>query len=78
MRVIFEAPDGSTPFLQYWDKNSPTGELMTAPSIQEALLDGQKVQVATFPIEQGIAYDFVASAQALGLSGVSAVGAAGE
>lgn len=78
MRVIFDAPDGSTPFLQYWDKNSPSGALMTAPSIQEALLDGQKVQVATFPIEQGVSYSFVASAQALGLNAVSAVGTAGQ
>jgi hypothetical protein len=78
MQVIFTAPDGATPFLQFWDSGNPSGPLMAAPSIQAALLDGEKVQVATFPIEQGVSYDFVASAQALGLNAVSTVGTAGQ
>jgi hypothetical protein len=42
------------------------------------VLDGQTVQVATFPIEQGVSYNFVASAQALGINAISQVGTAGE
>jgi hypothetical protein len=78
MQVIFDAPDGATPALQFWDAANPSGPLLTAPSIQAAILDGEKVQVATFPIAEGTAYNFVASAQALGVSAVSAVGSAGE
>ncbi len=77
MQVIFEVPDGATPFLQFWDAGNPSGPLQAAPSIEAALLDGKKVQVATFPIEQGTDYNFVASAQALGLSAISQVGSAG-
>jgi len=77
MQVIFDVPDGATPFLQFWNADEPTGPLGTAPSIEEALLDGKKVQVATFPIEQGIDYNFVASAQSLGVNAISAVGSAG-
>ena len=78
MQVIFDAPDGSTPALQFWDAANPSGPLLTAPSVQAAILDGEKVQVATFPIAQGTSYNFVASAQALGVSAVSAVGSAGQ
>ncbi|MDA8236370.1 MAG: hypothetical protein M0T75_00575 [Chloroflexi bacterium] len=77
MQVIFRAPDGATPFLQYWDAGSPTGQLHVAPSIEAALLDGAPVQVATFPIAEGVNYHFVASAQALGLRAISEVGTAG-
>lgn len=77
MQVIFDVPDGATPFLQFWDAADTSGPLMTAPSIEAALLDGKEVQVATFPIEQGIDYNFVASAQALGVNAISAVGSAG-
>jgi hypothetical protein len=77
MQVIFDVPDGATPFLQFWDAREPTGPLMGAPSVEAALLDGKRVHVATFPIQQGIDYNFVASARALGLSAISAVGTAG-
>ena len=77
MRVIFDVPDGATPFLQFWNADDTSGPLMSAPSIEAAILDGEKVQVATFPIAQGIDYNFVASAQALGLNAISAVGTAG-
>ncbi len=77
MQVIFDVPDGTTPFLQFWNAGEPSGPLGTAPSIQAALLDGKTVQVATFPIEQGVDYNFVASAQALGVKAISAVGTAG-
>lgn len=77
MQVIFDVPDGATPYLQFWDADEPTGVLGTAPSIEAALLDGKKVQVATFPIEQGVDYNFVASAQALGVKAISQVGTAG-
>jgi hypothetical protein len=77
MQVIFDVPDGATPFLQFWNAGEPSGPLMGAPSIEAAILDGRTVQVATFPIEQGIDYNFVASARALGLNAISAVGTAG-
>ncbi|HYN48807.1 MAG TPA: hypothetical protein VER83_08060 [Candidatus Nanopelagicales bacterium] len=77
MQVIFDVPDGATPYLQFWNADEPTGMLGTAPSIEAALLDGKKVQVATFPIEQGVDYNFVASAQALGVKAISQVGTAG-
>ena len=78
MQVIFAIPDGATPFLQFWDADDPSGVLGTAPSIEAAILDGRTVQVGTFPIEQGVDYDFVASAQALGVNAISPVGTAGE
>ncbi|MFH1474584.1 MAG: hypothetical protein ABIG85_01865 [Chloroflexota bacterium] len=77
MQVIFNVPDGATPFLQFWNAGQPSGPLQSAPSIEAAILDGKKVQVATFPIEQGVDYNFVASAQALGVKAISAVGSAG-
>ena len=77
MQVIFDIPDGATPFLQFWNADDSSGPLQTAPSIEAAVLDGKKVQVATFPIEQGVDYNFVASAQALGLNAISPVGSAG-
>jgi hypothetical protein len=78
MQVIFDIPDGSTPFLQFWNSGDPSGPLGSAPSIEAAILDGKTVQVATFPIEQGVSYNFVASAQALGVHAISPVGTAGE
>jgi hypothetical protein len=78
MQVIFDIPDGATPFLQFWDSGNPSGPLRSAPSIEAAILDGKTVQVATFPIEQGVSYNFVASAQALGIHAISPVGTAGE
>jgi len=77
MQVIFTVPEGATPALQFWDSNAASGPLMTAPSVQAALLDGAMVQVATFPIQEGVSYAFVASAQALGLKAVSDVATAG-
>jgi hypothetical protein len=77
MQVIFDVPDGATPLLQFWNAGEPSGRLMSAPSIEAAILDGKKVQVATFPIAQGADYNFVASAQALGVKAISAVGSAG-
>jgi len=77
MQVVFDVPDGATPFLQYWDASQATGQLLRAPSIEAGILDGKTVQVATFPIATGVNYDFVASARALGGAGVSQVGTAG-
>ena len=77
MQVIFDVPSGATPFLQFWNPDAPSGPLQAAPSIEAAILDGKTVQVATFPIEQGAGYNFVASAQALGLNAISKVGTAG-
>ena len=77
MQVVFNIPDGSTPFLQFWNADQGSGPLKTAPSIEAALLNGAKVQVATFPIELGVNYNFVASAQALGIKAISQVGTAG-
>jgi hypothetical protein len=77
MRVIFEIPEGAQATLQYWDSAVQAGPLLRAPSVEAALLDGMKVQVATFPIEAGVNYDFVASARALGMQAISQVGTAG-
>jgi hypothetical protein len=77
MRVIFQVPEGVQATLQYWDSAAQAGALLRAPSVEAALLDGMKVQVATFPIEAGVNYNFVASARALGLQAISQVGTAG-
>jgi hypothetical protein len=77
MQVIFEVPEGATPFLQFWNAGQASGPLQTAPSVEAALLGGKKVQVATFPIQQGANYNFVASTQALGIKAISQVGTAG-
>lgn len=77
MQVIFEIPDGSTPYFQFWNADAASGPLGSAPSIEAAMLDGKLVQVATFPIEEGLDYNFVASAQALGVNAISEVGTAG-
>lgn len=78
MQVIFEVPDGSTPGLQFWDAKSASGPLMAAPSIEAGMLDGKVVQIATFPVQQGISYHFVASAQAAGLRAISQVATAAQ
>jgi len=78
MQVIFEIPDGSTPFLQFWNADETAGPLGSAPSIEAAMLDGKLVQVATFPIAEGVDYDFVASARSLGVNAISQVGTAGD
>ena len=77
MQVVFDVPEGATPYLQFWNSEEAAGPLRAAPSIEAALLDGEKVQVATFPIEEGANYNFVASAQALGQKAISKVGTAG-
>jgi hypothetical protein len=76
MQVVFEVPEGATPGLQYWKTDLQSGQLLRAPTIEAALLDGRLVQVATFPIEDGATYDFVASAKALGVNAISQVGTA--
>jgi hypothetical protein len=78
MQVIFDAPDGTTPALQFWDSNSPTGKLILAPSVETALLNGKLVQVAQFPISQGGTYDFIASAAGTGVKALSQVGTIGQ
>ena len=78
MQVIFTVPDGATPGLQFWDANSASGPLMAATSVEAAILDGREVQIATFPVQQGVSYDFVASAQAAGLRAISAVATASQ
>ncbi len=77
MQVIFEAPPGSVPALQFWDQNATGGSIGVAPLVQTGLLDGKVVQIAQFPIEQGGAYNFVASAAGTGFAGLSDVGTAG-
>jgi hypothetical protein len=78
MQVIFTAPSGSTPALQFWDSSSPTGKLSLAPSVEPALLNGKLVQVAQFPISQGGTYDFIASAAGTGVKALSLVGTIGQ
>ena len=76
MQVIFTGPAGSVGALQYWDTGG-TGGLHTAPSVEPALLDGKPVFVATFPLTQGSAADFVAFASGTGVHALSQVGTAG-
>lgn len=76
MQVIFSGPAGSVGALQYWDAGG-TGGLHTAPSVEPALLDGKPVFVATFPLTQGAASDFVAFASGTGVHALSQVGTAG-
>ena len=76
MQVIFSGPAGSVGALQYWDAGG-TGVLHTAPSVEPALLNGQPVFVATYPITGGSASDFVAFAAGTGVHAISAVGTAG-
>ncbi len=76
MQVIFSGPTGSIGALQYWDAGG-TGGLHTAPAVVPALLNGQPVFVATFPIAQGAASDFVAFASGTGVHAISQVGTAG-
>jgi len=78
MQVIFDAPDGTTPALQFWDSSSPTGKLILAPSVETALLNGKLVQVDQFPISQGGTYDFIASAVGTGVKALSQVGIIGQ
>jgi hypothetical protein len=78
MQVIFAAPDGTTPALQFWDSSSPTGKLSLAPSVEPAFLNGKLVQVAQFPIAQGGTYDFIASAAGTGVKALSQVGTIGQ
>jgi hypothetical protein len=42
------------------------------------MLDGKLVQVGTFPIAEGVDYNFVASARLLGVNAISQVGTAGD
>jgi len=78
MQVIFSAPEGTTPALQFWDAGSATGKLGLAPSVEAAFLNGKLVQVAQFPISQGGTYDFIASAAGAGVKALSQVGTIGQ
>ena len=78
MQVIFTSPTGTTPALQFWDSGSPTSKLNVAPSVETAFLNGKVVQVAQFPIVQGVNYDFIASAAGTGERGLSQVGTIGQ
>jgi hypothetical protein len=78
MQVIFTAPEGTTPALQFWDSSASSGALSLAPSVEPALLNGELVQVAQFPISQGGTYDFIASAAGAGVNALSQVGTIGQ
>jgi hypothetical protein len=70
-RAIFSAPDGIVPTFQYWP-SSGTGVVGTA-TIEQALLDGTMVWIATFPVQQG-GYHFVATGVGTGGAGISPIG----
>ena len=70
-RAIFSAPDGVVPTFSYWP-SSGTGVAATA-GVQQALLDGKTVWMATFPVQQG-GYHFVASGVGSGGAGISSIG----
>ena len=77
MRVIFEAPDGTVPALQYWPSDGSGGKALSAPTIEAMLLDGKIVQVATFPVDPSLDYTFIASALGDGVRAISPVGTLG-
>ena len=70
-RAILTAPDGVVPTVSFWP-SSGTGVVGSA-TIEQALLDGKPVWIATFPVQQG-AYHFVATGVGTGGAGVSPVG----
>lgn len=77
MRVIFDAPDGTVPALQYWPSDGSGGKALTAPTIEAMLLDGKIVQVATFPVDPALDYTFIASALGDGVRALSPVATLG-
>jgi hypothetical protein len=77
MQVIFEVPDGATPFLQFWDAGNPSAAQAAPRSRGRVSSDGRKVQVAIFLASSRAPTTPSASAQALGLSAISQVGSAG-
>jgi hypothetical protein len=70
-RTIFTAPSGVVPTFTFWP-SSGTGAVGTA-TVQEALMDGKDVWIATFPVQSG-GYHFVASGVGAGGAGVSQIG----
>ena len=78
LRVIFTIPDGSQAGLQYWPSDGSGGKLLPPSAIEEMLLDGKVVQVASIPVDGGVDYNFVATAAAAGAKAISAVGTVGQ
>ena len=70
-RVILTAPDGVVPTFTFWP-SSGTGAVASA-AIEQAILDGRTVWIATFPVAQG-GYHFVATGVGAGGAGVSQIG----
>ena len=70
-RAIFSAPDGIVPTLQFWP-SSGTG-IVGSADVQQVLLDGTSVWLATFPVQQG-GYHFVATGVGAGGAGISPIG----
>ena len=70
-RAIFSAPDGIVPSFSFWP-SSGTGLVGTA-TLEQAILNGRTVWIATFPVSQG-GYHFVATGVGSGGAGFSPVG----
>lgn len=78
LRVIFTIPDGTQAGLQFWPSDGSGGKLLPPSSIEQMLLDGQVVQVASIPVNAGVDYNFVATAATAGAKAISAVGTVGQ
>jgi hypothetical protein len=70
-RVIFEAPAGVVPTFSFWP-SSGAGSVGSA-TLEQAIMDGTAVWIATFPVVQG-GYHFVATGVGTGGAGVSQIG----
>ena len=70
-RVILAAPSGVVPTFSFWP-SSGAGSVGSAV-MEQAILDGRDVWIATFPVVQG-GYHFVATGVGAGGAGVSPIG----
>jgi hypothetical protein len=70
-RAIFSAPDGIVPTFSFWP-SSGTG-IVGSATVEQAILDGRTVWIATFPVQQG-GYHFVATGVGTGGAGMSPIG----
>ncbi len=70
-QVIFES--GRTSSFTYWQA-SAVADALPAATLDQALLGGHPVWIATFPVQGGSSYQFVAGSEGAGVSALSSVG----
>ncbi len=71
-RVVFQSPGGSVPAFWAWPADGSGGSVRAA-LVDEALLNGQPVNVATISLEPGRDYSFLATAAGEGVRASSPV-----